>query len=87
MSITMDIATWMISHGVILFFWDEHEWSIISYQYDNYDFNQKPKIEKKIESTMVKANHDKDHIVYAPSQLEMTLQCNVISHWLAAHAK
>ena len=28
-----------------------------------------------------------DHLVYAPSQWEMTLQCNVISHWLGAYIK
>ena len=29
----------------------------------------------------------RDHIVYAPSQWETTLQCNVVSHWLGAYAK
>ena len=28
-----------------------------------------------------------DHFVYAPSQSETTLHCNVISHWLAAYTK
>ena len=27
---------------------------------------------------------NRDHFVYAPSHWEMTLQCNVISHWLSA---
>ena len=30
---------------------------------------------------------DRDHSVYVPSQWEMTLQCNVISHWLGAYTK
>ena len=29
----------------------------------------------------------RDHFVYEPSQWEMTLQCNVISHWLGAFTK
>ena len=29
----------------------------------------------------------RDHFVYMPSQLEMTLQCNVVSHWLGAYTK
>ena len=29
----------------------------------------------------------RDHFVYAPSQWETTLQCNVVSHWLGAHTK
>ena len=29
----------------------------------------------------------RDHFVYAPSQWEMTLPCNVISHWLGAYTK
>ena len=29
----------------------------------------------------------RDHFVYAPSQWEMTLQCNVVSHWLGAYTK
>ena len=29
----------------------------------------------------------KVHFVYAPSQWETALQCNVISHWLSAHTK
>ena len=29
----------------------------------------------------------RDHFVYAPSQWETTLQCNVASHWLDAHTK
>ena len=28
-----------------------------------------------------------DHFVYAPSQWETTLQCNVASHWLGAYTK
>ena len=33
--------------------------------------------------------HDdyRDHSLYAPSQWEMTLHCNVISHWLGAYMK
>ena len=27
------------------------------------------------------------HFVYVPSQWEMTLQCNVVSHWLGAYTK
>ena len=30
---------------------------------------------------------DRDHFVYAPSQWETTLQCNVVSHWLGAFTK
>ena len=30
---------------------------------------------------------DKDHFVYALSQWETTLQCNVASHWLGAYTK
>ena len=29
----------------------------------------------------------RDHFVYAPSQWEATLQCNVVSHWLDAFIK
>ena len=29
----------------------------------------------------------RDHFVHAPSQWEMTLHCNVISHWLGAYTK
>ena len=29
----------------------------------------------------------RDHFVCAPSQWEMTLRCNVVSHWLGAHMK
>ena len=29
----------------------------------------------------------RDHFVHAPSQWEMTLQCNIISHWLGAYTK
>ena len=29
----------------------------------------------------------RDHFVYAPSQWETTLQCNIISHWLSAYTK
>ena len=29
----------------------------------------------------------RDHFVYAPSQWDMTLQCNVISHWVDAFTK
>ena len=29
----------------------------------------------------------RDHFVYAPSQWETTLQCNVVSHWLEAFIK
>ena len=29
----------------------------------------------------------RDHFVYTPSQWEMTLQCNVISHWLDAYTR
>ena len=29
----------------------------------------------------------RDHFVYAPSQWETTLQCNVVSHWLGACKK
>ena len=29
----------------------------------------------------------KDHFVYVPSQSEMMLQCNVVSHWLGAYTK
>ena len=29
----------------------------------------------------------KDNFVYAPSQWETTLQCNVVSHWLGAYTK
>ena len=28
-----------------------------------------------------------DHFLYAPSQWETTLQCNVVSHWLDSHTK
>ena len=31
--------------------------------------------------------YDKDHFLYAHSQWEMTLQCNIVSHWLGAHTK
>ena len=31
--------------------------------------------------------YDRDHFVYAPSQWETTLQCNVVSHWLGAYTK
>ena len=30
---------------------------------------------------------NRDHFVYAPSQWEMTLQCNVTSHWLGEYTK
>ena len=29
----------------------------------------------------------KDHFVYAPSQWETTLHCNVVPHWLGAYTK
>ena len=29
----------------------------------------------------------RDHFVYAPSQWEATLPCNVVSHWLGAYTK
>ena len=29
----------------------------------------------------------RDHSVYAPSQWETTLHCNVVSHWLSAYTK
>ena len=32
-------------------------------------------------------NHSRDHFVYAPSQWETTLQCNVVSHWLGTYTK
>ena len=31
--------------------------------------------------------HLRDHFVYAPSQWETTLQCNVVFHWLGACTK
>ena len=30
---------------------------------------------------------DRDRFVYAPSQWEMPLECNVVSHWLGAYMK
>ena len=30
---------------------------------------------------------NRDHFVYAPSQWETTLHCNVVSHWLGAFTK
>ena len=35
----------------------------------------------------IKAHTCRDNFVYAPSQSETTLQCNVISHWLSAYIK
>ena len=35
----------------------------------------------------VKAAFCRDHFVYAPSQWEMMLQCNIVSHWLGACTK
>ena len=32
-------------------------------------------------------NTQNDHFVYAPSQWERTLLCNVVSHWLGAYTK
>ena len=29
----------------------------------------------------------RDHFVYAPSQWETTLQCNVVSHWMGTYSK
>ena len=29
----------------------------------------------------------RDHFVYAPSQWETALQCNIVSHWLGAYSK
>ena len=29
----------------------------------------------------------RDHFLYAPSQWEATLQCNIVSHWLCAYRK
>ena len=29
----------------------------------------------------------REHFVYTPSQCEMMLQCNIVSHWLGAHTK
>ena len=34
-----------------------------------------------------KVCHCRDQIVYVPSQWEMTLHCNVISHWLGTYTK
>ena len=33
----------------------------------------------------VTASQHRDHFVYAPSQWETTLQCNVVPHWLDTH--
>ena len=33
---------------------------------------------------LLRWTHPRDHFVYAPSQWEVTLQCNVTSHWLGA---
>ena len=33
------------------------------------------------------SEYDRDYFVYAPNQWEMTLQCNVVSHWLGAYTK
>ena len=33
---------------------------------------------------LVQVEHSRNHSVYAPSQWETTLQCNVVSHWLNA---
>ena len=36
----------------------------------------------------LKYQHDcRDHFVFAPSQWETTLHCNVVSHWLGANTK
>ena len=32
-------------------------------------------------------NWSRDHFVYAPSQCETILHCNVVSHWLGAYTK
>ena len=34
-----------------------------------------------------KSGDTRDYFVYAPNQWETTLQCNVVSHWLAAYTK
>ena len=34
-----------------------------------------------------KSGNTRDYFVYAPNQWETTLQCNVVSHWLAAYTK
>ena len=31
--------------------------------------------------------HTRNHFVYAPSQWEMMLQCNIVSHWLDTYTK
>ena len=31
--------------------------------------------------------HHRNHSLYAPSQWETTVYCNVVSHWLGAHTK
>ena len=35
----------------------------------------------------VRKYKSRDHFVYAPSQLETTLHCNVVSNWLSAYAE
>ena len=35
--------------------------------------------------TYIYVNEISDHFVYAPSQWETTLHCNVVSHWLGAN--
>ena len=40
-----------------------------------------PEITQKVE------NIYRDHFMHAPSQLEMTLHCNVVFHWLVAYTK
>ena len=39
------------------------------------------------EMFLIMMSHSRVHFVYAPSQWETTLQCNVVSHWLVAYKK
>ena len=41
----------------------------------------------EVKDAFILHNQFKDHFVYAPSQWETMLQCNVASHWLGAYTK
>ena len=49
--------------------------------------NMKINFWKKRKRFQMHASIFRDRFVYATSQWEMTLQCNVISHWMGTHTK
>ena len=72
---------------VLLVFELSSEWSIF-YGAKRHEFLiLSPDLENGWMSWIILAWSCRDHFVYPPNPQEMTLQCNIVSHWLGAFTK